>query len=525
MNAVDGFLPSRKRLSLSQNRPRQMKIDGPIARPQANLMDDFKKPEGFRGRAVPQLSNRGDYDRPINVNNRFRRPLEDTPNRKPRKKNRSTIKLLMRTMLVLIILAMGVTGYIFGKAWYSAHKVFKGNGPVALAFQKDIDPHLLNGEGDGRVNILLLGKGGENHSGGDLTDSILIASLDPINDSVTLLSVPRDLWVKPEGLWAMKINEVYTRAKDKALVANPNNKEAAESAGLSKISLVVEQYLGVKMHYYGIIDFTAFEEVVNTLGGIEVNLPEAYYDGTMLVGDSYLDLPAGEQQMNGAIALAYARSRYGAARGDFDRGAHQQIVLVGIKDKVLSLGTYANPLKVNQLLNTFGDRVQTNLSIDDLMRIYSFAKNLSSEKISHADMAQPPNAVVKTGVVNDRSVVIPKAGEDNFDEVIHFVRNLLKDGYIISENPSIVVLNGTNQAGLAKTKADELKSYGYNVISFGDAPLKGQSITRLIDNTKGQKKYTLRYLEQRFGLTIVNSIEGMDLSAYQADFIIVIGSQ
>lgn len=526
-NAIDGFISSRPR----RPRPQSLVDNSPsqdmILRPQRNALDDFKKPDGFRGRTVPRLSPRGDFADVVPMHRNNQRVADLSSLKKaPKKRTRRKLKIFAKVTLIMLAAIVLVVGFIFGKAWWSAHKVFKGTGPVALAFQKDVDPHLLNGEGDGRVNILLLGKGGEYQpNGSELTDSIMIASLDPINTSVTLLSVPRDLWVKPDGLWPMKINAVYASAKEKALNSNPDNKDAAEAAGLGKIADIVEEYLGVHMHYYGLIEFSAFQEAVNTIGGIDVVLPEAYYDGTMLVGNKYLNLPAGSQHMDGGIALAYARSRYGAARGDFDRGGHQQIVLMGIKDKVLSIGTYANPIKISQLLSTFGNRVQTNLSIDDIMRVYAFAKELDQKNVTHADLATPPDAVVKTGVINEQSVVMPRAGINDFLEVQKFVRNKLKDGFIIKESPSIIVLNGTNKAGLAQTKADELKSYGYNVTKVADAPSKNQTANAIVDNTNDAKKYTKRYLEQRLNATAVSTMDGMDLSLYVADFIIIIGSQ
>jgi hypothetical protein len=137
-------------------------------------------------------------------------------------------------------------------------------------------------------------------------------------------------------------------------------------------------------------------------------------------------------------------------------------------------------------------------------------------------LAQEGEAVVRTGNIDGKSVVYPIAGVDNYDEVRAFVRNKLKDGYIIQENPNIVVLNGTTKEGLAQAKADELTGYGYNVTLVGDAP-QNVSTTQLVDNTNGVKKYTKRYLEQRYNVNAVTAIDGMDLSTYSADFIIVVG--
>lgn len=493
------------------------------------LLDNFNKPEGFSARAVARpLDNNKNVSKQNLDSVRLARKLASPANLPPNRQNRGKKqrskgwKIFMRSSLVVVILVLGVSGWIFGKAWWNAHKVLKGGGN-SLALNGKVDANKLNGEGDGRVNILLMGKGGEAHEGGDLTDSMMIASIDPINNGVTLLSIPRDLWVKPDGLWPMKINAVYTSAKGQSLYKNPKDKVAAEVAGEAAIEKVVEDYMGVPIHYYSTVDFTAFQDAVNAIGGIDVNIPEDYSDPTMLVGKKYFSLKKGPQHLDGGIALAYARSRYGAQRGDFDRGEHQQTIMVGIKDKVLSLGTFSNPVKVTGLLDTLGNRVKTNLSITNMMRLYDLSKKINSSSINHVDLADPKSAVVTTGNVGSQSVVLPVAGIDNYSAVINFVRSQLKDGYIIKENPSIIVLNGSGVSGAAQKRADELKSYGYNVTQVADAPSSGVYGTTLVDNTKGSKKYTQKYLENRLGTKAVKSIKGMDLTPYSADFVVVVG--
>jgi hypothetical protein len=232
---------------------------------------------------------------------------------------------------------------------------------------------------------------------------------------------------------------------------------------------------------------------------------------------------AGTQQMNGTKALMYARSRYGSARGDFDRADRQRQVIVAIKEKALSVGTFANPVKVTQLLDTFGNRVVTNLSISEMMRIYDIGKQIDTAKITSTSLANPDKPLVVTDNVGGQSVVRPAAGLNNYDDIKTFVRTQLKDGYIKSENASIIVLNASGRAGAASAKATELKNYGYNVIQVADAGQPGVTGMQVVDQTKGVKKYTKRYLEQRLGVTSLTSLKTIDLTPYTADFIVVIG--
>jgi LCP family protein required for cell wall assembly len=539
--SLDGFLssePRRPKFAHSKKNTPQSDISGnsPNKLRQSRL-DDFNKPEGFRRQNPTGASSNSSYqsfaepskpDQPINSQNvrtTYRPPSVIT--RRPssnniKKKRISKKKAIFRTLAFTVIAAMLVTGWIFGKAWWNANKALSGGGD-AVAFSKEIDPNSLTGEGDGRVNIMLTGKGGEAHEGGELTDSIMIASIDPINNGVVLVSLPRDMWVKPKDLWPMKINAVYSSAKSQALYKNPKDTKAAEKAGIDTLEKTVEDYTGVKINYYGMIDFTAFQEAVNTIGGIDVTLEEPYTDPTMYIGRKLLSLPAGTTHLDGATALGYARSRYGAERGDFDRGEHQQKVIVGIKDKVLSLGTFSNPLKVSQLLDTMGNRVETNFALNDIMRLYELSKQIQTQNIKNVDLAMEGEAVVTTDRIGDQSVVIPKAGVDDYSEVKQYLRSKLIDGFIIKEQPTVIVLNGSNRPGAAKKRADELKSYGYNVLQVADAENSELTATTLVDKTNGVKKYTKRYLELRFNTKAVKDVKSMDLTPYTADFIVVIG--
>src|SRR5690606_21282449 len=110
--------------------------------------------------------------------------------------------------------------------------IFKGGGNSVVLNNENVDPTQLRGEGDGRVNILILGKGGtEQRDGPELTDTIILASIDPLAKESTLLSIPRDLWVKSPTGYSSKINEVYANAlyaKQNEFAYNERNSSAAK---------------------------------------------------------------------------------------------------------------------------------------------------------------------------------------------------------------------------------------------------------------------------------------------------------
>jgi LCP family protein required for cell wall assembly len=422
--AMDGILSSR---------PRNTKIDS-RAQSAAPRLDNFRRPDGFHAQNTPRMTSSGSIQgaqpvaktarpRPqISMNPRGSSAKNQPTGRKSNKK-RNMWKIFGRTSLVVLVLVLATGGFLFGKAWWNTNKVFKGGAEGAVALNKNIDPNKLKGEGDGRVNILLLGNGGEGHDGADLTDSIMIASIDPINNETALLSIPRDLWVKPEGLWGMKINAVYSSAKSQALAKNSRDINAAKKAGNDALERTIESYLGIPIHYYSMVDFTAFKQAVDAVGGIKVNVKEDLVDYQFAWENKGNPVIAkkGTQQMNGKTALLFARSRYGSARGDFDRADRQRQVIVAIKDKVLSVGTFSNPVKISQLLDTFGNRVSTNLSLDEMMRIYDIGKQIDSSKIVSLSLADPTKNLVTTGTIGGQSIVRPTAGLNNFDAIKAYV--------------------------------------------------------------------------------------------------------
>jgi LCP family protein required for cell wall assembly len=535
--SMDGFTNPRR----GAGRPQPMNQRTVLRSSQfssSNPLQNFKGSDGFMPAKQPLMSASEMPRNQLQGSPVGRRPrrgpdgqidLSLPPGAAKPKKHRSKKKIALRSFAVFLVLVLALGGFLFGKGYLNLHKVFKGGAEGAAALQDNVDPSRLRGEGDGRVNVLLLGRGGEGHDGPDLTDTILIASIDPVQKQAALLSIPRDLWVTPNGYGGTKINAVFANAKYAAL-AKKASKQDADNAGFAAIEKEIQKDIGIPIHYHVMVDFSGFEQAVNTVGGIDVNIDAANTVQDHMYDESthkpyFLNVQQGMQHFDGQRALFYARSRHTSARGDFDRSERQRIMIVALKDKVLSLGTFSNPLKMTQLIDNFGNHVQTNMSsVNELKRLYEIGKTINSGDIASVGLADPPNDYLITGMYGGQSIVRPKAGLTDFSEVQNFVRNKLKDGYIANENASIAVVNGTDISGLATKKAAELKSYGYNVVSVADAPKKGYQKTVIVDLRNGQKKYTKHYLEQRFGVGAVNSLPDNNIqNPGNADFVIILG--
>jgi len=328
----------------------------------------------------------------------------------------------------------------------------------------------------------------------------------------------------------MKINAIYSTAKQSRLAKgndSASDKQAAEDAGLDAIKDSVSEVLGVPVHYYVMVDFVAFEDAINTVGGITIDVKEPLYDQTVawLQGGNPLIAGKGLQTFDGKKALLYSRSRKGSTGGDFDRSERQREVLVALKNKMFTVDTFSNPFKIVDLLDTFGDRVRTDLNgVDEIKRLYEIGQNIGSDKIASVGLADPPNVLVTTDNINGQSIVTPTAGLYQYSEIHSYIRNNLRDAYLKNEDARVLILNGTSTAGLATATSSELKSYGYNVIGVDNAPTNNYIQNQLIDLTNGQKRYTKSYLERRLGLKSTSQSPTGTPGIEKADFIIILGT-
>jgi hypothetical protein len=156
-------------------------------------------------------------------------------------------------------------------------------------------------------------------------------------------------------------------------------------------------------------------------------------------------------------------------------------------------------------MDAFGDHVSTDLSLEDAMRLMSLGKKIGGN-FESLDLANATEPLVRTGMLGGQSVVMPIAGAGDYSQIQAFIRSKLKDGYITKENANITVLNGTVSPGLAGEKADQLRTYGYNVGTVTDAPTTDYEKTVIIDLSKGKKPYTKNYLEKRFGVKVTTKL-------------------
>lgn len=320
----------------------------------------------------------------------------------------------------------------------------------------------------GHTNFLILGIGGGTHEGADLTDSILVASLDNETKELTLLSIPRDLYVKDALLFDSKVNEVYYRAKEHF---------GSSIKGIEYMKGKIEELVGIPIHYWVKVDFQGFKDFIDSLGGIEItvteNLNDPFYpkDGTFLYEP--FSITKGDHHMDGELALKYARSR--ETTSDFDRARRQQQIIYAVKQKALSANILMDKTKIENILDVLKANIETNITVKEILTLGSMAKDLTEDKILHRLVHDDPGLCGGLLYVPDRSayngmfVLIPAGGLEFLYKYADLNFNY---PLIAKENTTIELLNGTPRAGAAAETKQILRRFCFDIVKFGNAGTK-----------------------------------------------------
>ena len=220
------------------------------------------------------------------------------------------------------------------------------------------------------TNILIAGIGGEWHQAGSLTDSIMLASLDEEKNTVTMISIPRDLYVSyGDNNGAGKINTLYPIGLSK-------------KEGILPLANKVSEITGQSIHHYMVIDFTAFRYIVNALWGIEIDVKKDLYDNEYPdynYGYTIFSVKKWLQNFDGETALRYARSRHSTS--DMDRSSRQQQIISAIKTKSLSAGVITSPTKISNIIEATRSNINTDLTISDIVNLWSTFASIEKSNI------------------------------------------------------------------------------------------------------------------------------------------------
>lgn len=460
-----------------------------------------------------------DFKQKIEQEERYRYPIEDEEPRPNKKTKRLFIYLGIFGVIALLFAGKILVSSQSSSDWFK--NTFLG-GLSHLVINQSTQ---LKGEENDRINILLLGIGGENHDGGNLTDTIILLSLKPSTKQASMISIPRDM-VAPDsnGNWK-KVNSVnaYAEAEEKG-------------SGGKAVCDTLSTLLDEPIPYYIRADFEGFTNIIDEVGGIDVYVENTFDDYTYPVLGredaanynsryEHLHFDKGWQKMDGATALKYARSRHslGVEGSDFSRAKRQQIVLEATKDKVLSRNTLTNPSTLSKIIGQLESHISTNLQITEMIKLWNMFKDIQKAQIINKVFDNSVSGLLMDSRGDGGAyILLPRGGSfkpirDAIDTIFggtaatSTASNISVPETATSEttkiekikgSASVEILNGTWTAGIASKASTVLKEAGFSIFKLGNSQERNYTRNTIYDLTYGTKKDALEVLKTAYNAEV-----------------------
>lgn len=326
---------------------------------------------------------------------------------------------------------------------------------------------------DWKTNILIVWRWGDENDAPNLTDSIMVASINYDKRFVSLFSIPRDLYVEHPTGWGWRINETYARA----LGVKKDEKLAMKS-----LEEVITKITWEEIQYYVNMDFEWFRKIIDSIWWIEVSVPEAIVD-TTYPGPNHtyqtFRIAPWLQTLDWSTALKYARSRHSTS--DFDRSLRQQLIIKALKEKVLTMWFLSSPSKIKSLYTILRQYITTDLDISQIIALALVSKEIPKDNIVSSNL----NDTCFYGSAACEKwwfLYVPNRADfgwaaillqnwwtwrnpSNYDELVMYTNLVFNYPEIYKENLKINIFNATKVPGLANEVADNLKKYWFNIPS------------------------------------------------------------
>lgn len=529
--AIDGFVPRSNRRTLgSANDSRAKKIGE--AHPETTIgsstekvhtASEHDKRQRVSRQEVDDLLKDIDDDQKVEPPRRrgiFRR----RKNKPPKSRRRKIIGWIIRLIIVALLIIGGLVAYNFIT---NTSQILKGN--IFDLFQNKP----LKMDANGRTNILVFGTSGsiedQRHEGANLTDTLMVLSIDQNKKNAYMVSLPRDLYVDYgkacNSGYAGKINEVYY------CFSNGGENDEAGAKGLQK---KVAQVTGLSMQYYAHVNWAVVVGAVNAIGGVDVDvkgnglcggygLPEgSVYDVNM----NFRYTP-GVHHMNGEQALKFSRARGSAGgcgldRGDFDRQANQQKVLKAMQKKAISAETLTNVGKVTSLMDALGKNLRTNFETSEIQTLMSLGREIPTDKVESIDLASKDENLIGGEMLNGASIQIPTAGMYDYSQIKQFIGKKINANEISKEEAHVALFNGGSVEGYAVAQSSNLEEKGFTITATENAPGGTYEGVTIYDLT-GKKSATKKKLASLYKVA-VKSGKAPFVVSKDTDFVVIFGS-
>jgi polyisoprenyl-teichoic acid--peptidoglycan teichoic acid transferase len=351
-------------------------------------------------------------------------------------------------------------------------------------------------DGTSRVNVLVMGldlRDTEDESAAPRSDTMILLTMDPLNNTAGAIAIPRDMWAAVPGFGHYKINTAYRLGE---LYKIPGG-------GPALASQTVEEFLGVPIHFYVQIDFQAFVDFIDHIHGIKVTFDEPYTVDRRGPKNT-VTLEPGTYVLDGEYALAYARDRKSEG-DDFDRSSRQMEVILLIRQRILNFDQLPTlVMNAPAIYEDLSTGIRTNMSLDQIIQLAWKAREIPKENIQMVvispeyitiekspdglDILKPiPDKIrlLRDEIFGNGGLLAPAAGDDSLS-------------LAVEEGAYIRVLNGSYQPDLGTKTAAWLVEQGLNAVAEGNV----ESTTVSSVTLQGEAPYALRWLAETFEMTV-----------------------
>lgn len=508
------------------------------------VADERPYHSGFSSRNELQSSSgkpidRKDIDESLNILDSEDKPKNKKSWFKKKDKKQSNLEIksgrklkrfIKWTVITIGVILLAIAGYVGYKVMVASDNIFSGN---ILGIVRS-EPLLTDAKG--RSNFLVFGTAeddeGGAHGGANLTDSIMVISVDQKQKNAFMVSLPRDLWVEYNETCSVgnqgRLNAVYFCA---------SNDGEDEKVGAEALMSKVYEITGLEMQYYIHLNFTAVVEAVDAVGGVQVVIesedPRGIFDDNFDWKCGFkcnmVKYPNGlTPVMDGEHALALARARgasgntYGLPQANFDREKNQQKILAALREKALSAGTLTNLGAVTKLIDALGNNLRTNIDSKYIRTIMDIAKDTKSPDVISVSLVDPEDLQVSTGNAYGQSIVRPVKGLLDYTGIHNYLSKKITSDPVVREAAEIAVLNGSGIVGAAQTEATKLESENYIITTVENAP-DTISDTYQVYQLDASKTKTAEKLAARYKVTVQTTKPTSISVPSTTSFIIVIG--
>jgi LCP family protein required for cell wall assembly len=317
---------------------------------------------------------------------------------------------------------------------------------------------------DDRYAFLLLGYGGGGHDGAYLTDSMMVVIVDPSQKTLTLLSIPRDSWVPfsfDGTTWIYnKINTAYAFAQDPSSYPNRLDRYKGPTGPGTFASDTVSHLLGIPIRYYLALDFEGFRQMIDAVGGVDVNVPDSFAanypandDPSVNPGWTVVRFTKGTEHMNGERAIEFARARESidnpSEGSDFARSNRQRIIMQAFKARLFQFGGL---IHLPQLLAIAAKHVDTNYTIPDVA-------SLSQLVVGWQDVRFFQTALTTANYLEDATgpygayIAVPNSPDHSWAQIQAFTRRLWNDPTVLQHGADSTALIPAGPANPAVPKS------------------------------------------------------------------------